>query len=87
MAISVTYAQLHTLLRQLNFAEVPIESRYRAFHHTGSDTLIVLANRKQASQAGRTDLTSVRRHLVDNGIVEEHSFDEFLDEGCFPQRD
>jgi len=85
MSSSVTYTQLHTLLRGLQFVEVRLETPHTAFHHSGSDTLIVMANRKRARRAGRSDLASVRRHLVDNGIVSEDAFDQFLHEGCLPQ--
>ena len=45
----------------------------------------VMAGRTQTQRADQTDLASVRRHLVDNGIVDEDVFDRFVDEGRLPE--
>lgn len=85
MSSTVTYAQLQTFLRGLHFVKVPMETSHTAFHHSGSDTLIVMADRGRTGRANPSDLASVRRHLVDNGILDEDAFDRFLNEGRLSQ--
>ena len=78
MANRVTYRQLDELLRRLGFAATTAPGRWRAYQHSGSETMIVLADRGRAALARELDLVSVRRHLVDNHLINEDEFDGFL---------
>jgi hypothetical protein len=65
-------------LRHLGFKEYNIDRRGRAYHHTPSDTLIIMACHDHSLPARDADLMSIRRHLVDNDLVDPDEFDEFL---------
>ena len=40
--------------------------------------MIVLANREPGMPARPADLVSVRRHLVDNGVLDQQEFERLL---------
>jgi hypothetical protein len=81
IASKITYRDLDDFLRQLGFLEFNADLRWRAYHHPASDTLIVLGCHDHGSPARDSDLVSVRRHLVDNELVDQVEFDEFLARG------
>jgi hypothetical protein len=68
-----TYAQLHRLLLELGFTTEPAEAHLRVYRHAASDTLVVLAAHLPDQPVRDTDLISIRKHLVEKGIIDEHS--------------
>ena len=78
----ITYGQLHRLLVGLEFEDVPVKQKWKAYRHAPSDTLILLPDRQPNQRARAPELISVRRHLVENGIVNEDEFDQFLAEAA-----
>jgi hypothetical protein len=78
MAKQITYVELDKLLARLGFVESRIESRWRAYRHAESDSLIILSNRDRTLPAREVELVSVRRHLVDNDLIDEREFDGLL---------
>ena len=76
----ITYGQLHRLLRELEFVHVPMKRKWKAYRHAKSDTLILLADRQPNQPARDPELISVRRHLVENGIVGADDLDRLLGE-------
>ena len=77
----VTYGQLYQLLLDLEFVDQQVQQPWKAYRHGDTDTLILLANRNQTLPARDSDLFSVRRYLVDNGLMEESDFEGFLSHG------
>ena len=75
---SVSYGELYRLLAELHFVDVSSESRWRAFQQGGTEIVILLANREPDAPARQADLVSVRRHLVDNGVVDQGEFERLL---------
>lgn len=74
----ITNKELEELLTRLGFIVSTIENRWRAYRHAASDTLILLTNRNGELPARDLDLISVRRHLVDNDLINEDEFEGFL---------
>ena len=81
----ITYGQLYQLLLDLRFVYEPVQPSGRGYRHDESDTLILLGDREHSMQARAVDLVSVRRHLVDNGLIDEQDFDGFLSCGRLTQ--
>jgi hypothetical protein len=78
----LTYRQLHCLLIELDFVTVPTTRPWKAYRHPSSETLILLAGRKADDPARGFELLSIRRHLVENGIVNEEDLDPRLAEAA-----
>jgi hypothetical protein len=78
IARKITYRDLDDFLVHLGFQGSVTDRQWRVYHHSPSDTLIVLAGHDHSLPARDSDLVSVRRHLVDNEIVDRDEFDEFL---------
>jgi hypothetical protein len=77
----VTYGHIYNLLLGLQFVEEPVREHWKAYRHGQTDTLILLVRHKPSLRARETDVVSVRRHLVDNGLIEENEFEDFLAQG------
>ncbi len=77
----ITYGQLHQLLLDLQFVDEPAERPWTVYRHGETNTLILLARRKATLPARKADLVSVRRHLVEKGLLEEDAFEGFLSHG------
>lgn len=73
----VTYAQLERLLLSLGFEDRSVEGSHRAFFHSALDTWIAFSDHRADEFAREVDLASVRRHLVENGILKETVFARF----------
>jgi hypothetical protein len=82
---AVTYRQLHRLLIDLRFVDEPADERWKAFRHGDTGTLILLARHRPSLRAREADVVSVRRQLVDNGLIEEIDFEDFLSQGRLVQ--
>lgn len=78
IARSVSYGQLYQLLARLNFVDVSNEQRWRTFRQANTEIVILLANRQAELPARPADLVSVRRHLVDNGVLNQREFERLL---------
>lgn len=75
---SVSYGELYRLLAQLHFVDVSGERRWRAYRQGDTNIVILLANREPGMPARPADLVSVRRHLVDNGVLDQCEFERLL---------
>lgn len=78
IARSVSYGELYQLLAGLHFIDVSSEHRWKAYRLRGTDIMILLANREPDVPARPADLVSVRRHLVDNGVLDQREFERLL---------
>jgi hypothetical protein len=74
----VSYGELYGLLAQLHFVDVSSEQRWKAYRQGDADVMILLANRAPDVPARPADLVSVRRHLVDNGVLDQREFESLL---------
>jgi hypothetical protein len=75
---NVTYGELYQLLGRLHFIDVSSEPRWKTYRQSDTDIVILLANREPEMPARPADLLSVRRHLVDNGVLDQHEFQRLL---------
>jgi hypothetical protein len=75
---NISYGELYQLLAQLHFVDVSSERRWKAFRQDDTDIMILLANRNPDAPARTADVVSVRRHLVDNGLLDQHEFERLL---------
>jgi len=78
IARSVSYGELYQLLAGLDFVNVSDEPRWKAYRHGGTEVMILLANREEAVPARPAYLISVRRHLLDNGVLNQGEFERLL---------
>lgn len=78
IASSVSCGRIYQLLAQLRFVDVSNEHRWKAYRRDDSNLVILLANRRPDLPARPADLVSVRRHLVDNGLLDPCEFDRLL---------
>jgi hypothetical protein len=73
------YSLLKQYLMSLDFDDISVKSTYYAFKHIESGTLIVLSLLAGDDDVVRQeDLVSVRRHLVENGLITGREFASFL---------
>ena len=76
----ITYLSLDKLLGGLGFVETVVEKRWRAYRHDESDTLILLPFRDRSLPARELDVISIRKHLLDNDLVNESRLDDLFTE-------
>lgn len=74
----ITYGRLRQLLLGLNFQDVPTTEKWKAYRHEATETVILLADRKSNQFAREPDILSIRRHLADNGIMDEQQFERVI---------
>ncbi len=75
---NVSYGELYRLLARLHFVDVSSEHRWEAYRQGDTDIVILLANREPDMPVRPADLVSVRRHLVDNGVLDQREFERLL---------
>lgn len=80
-----TFKQVHELLLVLGFAHGTSEQFQRAYRHHASRTLIALPNRPDHDPLDPVDVISLRRHLVDRGLLSGELFERFLAYGVLPE--
>jgi len=81
------YRELREYLEGLGFIHQFVEGSHRSFTHAKSGTVFLFGGFAIDDAPVRAeDLISVRRHLVDNGIVSEQEFATFLKRGMKPGR-
>jgi len=72
----VTINDLNRYLLKLGFVNESVKNSHRLYRHDPSGTLIILAEGDDLA-IRREDLISIRRHLVENGLVSEAEFHRF----------
>jgi hypothetical protein len=79
MSPKVTYARLDQLLTRLRFTSMVEPMRgIRAYRHSASQTLVLLAEKPASASVQEKDLVSIRRHLSENGLLEPQAFEAWL---------
>ncbi len=79
-----TYKELDELLMILQFRGAESEDRSKTYWHERSDTLILLPASKATQPVAESDLTSVQVRLVGRGLLNENTFDAFVEKGTLP---
>jgi len=74
----ITYAQLDELLTRLGFTRRRVEPKWFCYEHAGTQTMIVLIEKKPTELVRVTDAISARRHLVEKGLISDEDFDAIV---------
>jgi hypothetical protein len=78
----VKYSVLKKYLMSLDFVDESVKNSHYAFKHSASGTLILFSLLTRDDDVVRQeDLVSVRRHLVENGLIKSQEFTRFLKAG------
>ena len=81
----VTYRQLDQLLVSVGFQPAAANKQGgQIYRHCETETKIVLGKFAPSQMVRGADLVSVRRHLVESGLLDEHTFGEFARNGVIP---
>jgi hypothetical protein len=81
---SISFAVLRRLLVDLGFEETPyrvekpLPSSHLVFRHPGSGVLLIVNHQRPKEKVDPATLLSVRKHLVESGLVEEEGFEDLL---------
>lgn len=81
---SFTYGQLQRLLLDLGFEDKSVPDSHAAFRHEDSDTVILLAIHSPDEPASLVDVRSVRRMLIEKGLIDPDEFDHRVAEPHLP---
>jgi predicted RNA binding protein YcfA (HicA-like mRNA interferase family) len=75
---SLTFAKLDGYLAGLGFHIKPVEDSHVAYQHPASGAVIVLRPHRASDKVNQSVWAVVRRTLVENGLVEPESLEEWL---------
>jgi hypothetical protein len=78
MAATLTFARLDSYLAGLGFHVKPVEDSHVAYRHPASGAVIVLRPHRASDKVSQSVWVVVRRTLVENGLVEPESLEEWL---------
>jgi hypothetical protein len=81
----MTYKQFDDLLVQLGFSRAHVEPKWLRYEHAASDTVIVVADKKQDEPVRITDAVSARRHLVEKGLITEKEIEAIVSRNASAQ--
>jgi predicted RNA binding protein YcfA (HicA-like mRNA interferase family) len=81
---SIPFVTLQRFLVNLGFKETPyrvekpIPSSHVLFKHPDSGVLLIVDQHRPKEKVDPATLISVRKHLVDSGLVAEEAFEDLL---------
>jgi hypothetical protein len=81
---SIPFMTLQRFLVGLGFKETPyqvekpIPSSHVVFQHPDSGVLLIVDQQRPKEKVDPATLISVRKHLVESGLVEEEAFEDLL---------
>lgn len=75
-----TFESLERVLAGLGFVKTVIAGSHIAFDHAPSGTTLVVRPYRARETVGPGDLISMRKHLVENGLIEPDTFESLLRE-------
>lgn len=78
----VKYAVLEKYLISLGFVDESVKNSHHAFRHSASGTLILFSLLTHDDDVRQEDLVSVRRHLVENGLIKSQEFTRLIKTGA-----
>ncbi len=70
-----TYRELTRFLTELGFDRYSAPPDILGYRRTGSDLLILHVKRPDNEPVRDADLASIRRHLIEHGIISDREFD------------
>ena len=74
----ITYADLARALIQIGFTQECPTTTYQVFRYPAPEILIVLPARDGGETVDVAHLLAVRRHVLENGLLDESAFDALL---------
>jgi hypothetical protein len=77
-AQALTYGDLDRFLARIGFEADQSHSEYLLFRHVRPEVLIVLPARREEDLVDAAHLLAVRRHVLENGLLNEMSFERLL---------
>lgn len=75
---SITYADLERVLTRIGFAHEQPNHTYQIFKCAAPEILIVLPSRGEGETVDAAHLLAVRTHVIENGLLDEATFDALL---------
>jgi hypothetical protein len=75
---AMTYRQVDILLTELGFSRQHMEPKWLRYEHAATDTIIVLVEKKSNQRVRASDAESLRRHLIEKGLVGEEEMQALL---------
>lgn len=78
MTKATTYADLERFLTKIGFTIEHSGHNYMLFRNLNPDVLIVLPSRHEDDTVDAAHLLAVRKHLLENGLLDEASFEKLL---------
>jgi len=79
-----TIRDARNLLGSLGFAHEPSDRFQQIHHHSQSGAIVVLPNRAESASLTKMDLISLRRHLIEQGFLDQETFLAFVQRGQIP---
>jgi predicted RNA binding protein YcfA (HicA-like mRNA interferase family) len=80
MSNTVTFTTIDGILRRLGFTAIPVPGSHTRYEHPPSSTVLVLREYRPAEPVSWSDLTVVRRFLVERGFMDAEAFERLLHE-------
>ncbi len=78
MVREIKFTELEYLLLSIGFVTVPTTGSQKVYQYPSSGTLIVLPGYEQQVDVRTVHLVAVRRILSENGLMDSHKFNHFL---------
>jgi hypothetical protein len=76
----IAFATIEGILRGLGFQVTAVPGSHTRYEHAPSATVLVLREYRPADPVSWSDLTVVRRFLVDKGFMDAEAFERLLQE-------
>jgi hypothetical protein len=77
---TIAFDRLDGILRRLGFAATAVPGSHTRYEHPPSGTVLVLREYQAAEPLSWSDLTVVRRFLVEKGFMDSEAFERLLQE-------
>ena len=82
---ALTYADLDALLRQLGFAPVSTAGTQKVFENPSVNAIIILPPYAPNEPVRPHHLVTVRKTVVENGLIDEDAFERLMAERLLAQ--
>ncbi len=78
MVRDIQFTDLEQLLFKIGFTKVPTTGSQQVYQYPSSGTLVILPAYEQQAYVQPVHLVAVRRILVENGLININTFDNFM---------
>ncbi len=75
---TINYADLERFLTHIGFTAEHASHNYLLFRYPSPKVLIVLPSRRAGDTVDAPHLLAVRKHVLENGLLDEASFERLL---------